>query len=154
MSNSSNVSIEYDFQPDTLRLIPEDRFQVGLVLHYSSDGVLDFEDLLGQLLAGIEAKIGKIKTVSQEGRADLKMQLAQNVIQHAIHPIPDILEDFDSDGNPTWDADGRLHLPLVMKGSGRKLDLVPRVDAGGELDADALIADLEESYRGVMSEVI
>lgn len=65
-----------------------------------------------------------------------------------------MLNAFHDDGEPYWDADGQLHLPLRMQCSGRKLDFVPKLDANGELDCEALVADLEEAYRGVMSEVI
>ena len=72
----------------------------------------------------------------------------------SIHTVSDVLNAFHDDGEPYWDAEGLLHLPLRMQGSGRKLDLVPKLGAGGELDCEALVADLEEAYRGVMSEVI
>ncbi|MCB2193676.1 MAG: hypothetical protein KQI62_19025 [Deltaproteobacteria bacterium] len=154
MSQNSPISIKYDFQPDALRLLPKEPFEVQFTLRYNADGVLDFEDLLGQLLAGIEEKMGKLQAISQEGRDDLKMQLAQIVIAQGVHTLSDVLEDFEDDGEPYWDAEGLLHLPLRMLGSGYKLDLVPRLDANGELDCEALVADLEEAYRGVFAEVI
>ncbi|MBU1275904.1 MAG: hypothetical protein KJ720_11050 [Proteobacteria bacterium] len=152
MSQSSPISIDYDFQPDTLRLLPEGQFDVQMTLRYSADGVLDLEDLLGQLLAGIEAKMGKIQAISPEGREDLKKQIAQNVIANNIHTVSDVLDAFHDDGEPYWDADGQFHVPLCMQGSGCKLDLAPKLDAGGGLNCDALIESLECSYRDVLQD--
>lgn len=154
MSQNSLFNIEFDFQPDTVRLLPEGPIQVRVTPHYRADGVLDFNNLLGQLLAGIEEKMGKLEPISQEGQSDLKRQLAQGVIEQIYHPMSDVLDDFEDDGEPYWDAEGLLHLPLRMLGSGYKLDLVPKLDAGGEPDCQALVADLEEAYRGVFAEVI
>ena len=152
MSRNSLFDINFEFQPDTVRLLPEGPFEVTMDLRYSADGVLDLEHMLAQLLAGIEAKMGKIQAISQEGREDLKKQIAQNVIKDNIHTVSDVLNAFHDDGEPYWDAEGLLHLPLRMLGSGYKLDLVPRLDAGGELDCDALVESLECSYRYVLQD--
>lgn len=81
MSQNSLFNIEFDFQPDTVRLLPEGPIQVRVTPHYRADGVLDLEYMLAQLLAGIEAKMGKIQAISPEGREDLKKQIAQKRYQ-------------------------------------------------------------------------
>jgi len=85
MSQNSLFDIDFDFQPDTVRLLPEGPIQVQITPRYHADGVLDSEDLLSQFVAGVEEKMGKLQAISQEGRDDLKMQIAQNVINDNIH---------------------------------------------------------------------
>ena len=154
MSQNSLFDIDFDFQPDTVRLLPEGPIQVQITPRYHADGVLDSQDLLGQFVTGVEEKMGKLEPISQADQNNLKTQIAQRVIEQIYHPMPDVLDDFEDDGEPYWDAEGLLHLPLRMLGSGYKLDLVPKLDASGELDCEALVADLEEAYRGVFAEVI
>ncbi|MCF8043908.1 MAG: hypothetical protein K9L19_15320, partial [Desulfarculaceae bacterium] len=112
MSQNSLFDIDFDFQPDTVRLLPEGPFEVTMVMRYNANGVLDLEYMLAQLLAGIEAKMGKFQAISPEGREDLKKQIAQNVIKNNIHTVSDVLNAFHDDGEPYWDAEGLLHLPL------------------------------------------
>lgn len=150
MSRSNQAIINYNFTPDTLRLVPEGEIKFPLTPKYSEDGALDFDDFLGQLLEGIEARMGRLKPIDQAGRSELKNQLAQNVIKHAINPINDILDDFDDDGSPYYGSDGQLHVPLRMKGSGYKLDLTIKYLADGSLDLDHLVESFESAYKYVL----
>ena len=74
--------------------------------------------------------MGKIEADQPGGpRCTLKMQLAQGVIEGIFrHTVTDVLDDFEDDGEPYWDAEGLLHLPLRMLGTG--LQAGPGAQAG------------------------
>lgn len=151
--SQSIFRIKCNVSSENLRLLPDRPIEIDATYKFDADGVLDFEDLLGQLLTGIEANMGKLKHIGQSDRNDLKIQMANGVIKGSIHTVSDVLNAFYDDGDPYCDAQGRLCLPLRMNGSKRRLDLTPRFDANGELDLDDLVACFEKSYHGVLSQV-
>lgn len=49
MSQNSLFNIDFEFQPDTVRLLPEGPIQVQVTPRYSADGVLDCDALVADL---------------------------------------------------------------------------------------------------------
>ena len=150
----SSATIKFSFSPNTLRLLPDGPIELAMRLKFSQDGVLDFEDLLNQTLTGIEAKMGKVQSISQAGRDDLKMQLANAVIKRSINIVDDVLAAFTNDGEQYLDDELRLHMPLRMRGSNYKLDYVVKFLPDGSPDFGHMVESLESAYRDVLNGVI
>lgn len=149
-----SLSIDYNFSPDSLRLLPEGPIELPMKLKFSQDGVLDFEDLLGQLLVGLEANMGKLKSISQAGRDNLKNQLANAVIKRSINIVDDVLAAFTNDGEQYWDDELRLHMPLSMRGSNYKLDYIVKFLPDGSPDFGHMVESLESAYKDVLKGAI
>ena len=154
MSRSSLFQLKANVQTDRLRLLPEGPLNLNLSLRFDSGGVLDFEDAVDQVIGGLESHMGKLKSVSTADRDSIKAQLAPCIVEQAINSIPDVLGAFDNDGEQYWDDELRLHMPLRMKGSGYKVDLIVKFLQDGSLDLDHMIESLESAYSDVLKGVV
>ena len=144
-------TINYALEPDTVRFLPQGVIKLSLGLSFHSNGVLDLNELFNQFLSGVEAHLGKIKSINQLDRENLERQLVQGVIENNIQSIDNVLDDFIGDGEPFRDSEGEWHIPLSMKGNGYKMDFTVKYLPDGAFDLERLVDSLESAYIDVMS---
>lgn len=146
-------SIVIDIQPDTVRLIPAGDVTVEPVHKFGPDGVLDMADILKQFMNALKQKHGSLQPFPKKKLAGLKKAIAKALITQSIQMVENVLKSFTANGEPRFDGQNNLVIPLKGNESGIEFDAVVKCKSDGSIDTDALAETFQGVYRRILAQL-